>query len=458
MRRIHYLISIVCLAGRFCFGEQIGVVGTGYVGLVTGAIFSHWGHEVICVDIDRKKVEQLQQGIIPIFEPGLTELLCSSSSGKSIEYSDDIKKIAGCSIVYICLGTPLDAKGYCDCSAIDSAIEQIIALSPTPKWICIKSTVPPGTLRRLKQRLSDLKKGDIEIVFNPEFMRQGSALHDIFNKNPLVLGGELSGVDKIEGLYQPLLNANPAIQVIKTTFETAELIKYGWNGFSALRITYFNELSRLCRDLSADISVLIKGVALSEELLPTKEIKPGCGYGGSCLPKDTKAFSRVLEEHAIYPSLIHQTIASNAAHIKELSSSVITALGNTPERKIVTIVGLAFKANTDDIRDSPAIAIIEELQKQKVIVRAYDLFAIQKMKALFPEVDYFNSVYESLKNSDCMVVLTDSTEIKTMELSRIAKLMKRKTLVDLRNVFDPREAIENGFKIINVGRISTRDS
>jgi UDPglucose 6-dehydrogenase len=435
-----------------CFGEQIAIMGAGYVGLVTSALFAHWGHEVVCIDIDQRKIDDLQRGILPLAEPGLDAFLTKSKS--SVIYTHDIKEASTCQIIYICLGTPTDPQGQCDCSSIDETIDQIMALEPGPKTICIKSTVPPGTMRRLKQHLIKGKREDIELIYNPEFMRQGSALEDILHKNPIVLGGEAPmSVAKIEALYRPLLLSNPQIALIKTNYETAELIKYGWNGFSALRIAYINELSRLCRDLSADVFTLIQGISMSEELLPTKEIKPGCGFGGSCLPKDTLVFSKILENYGLRSSLIHQAITSNQNHINDLLDSIQKGLGPSIKGKEVAILGVSFKANTDDVRNSPAITVIEKLKKEGASIRVYDSLAMKKMKEMFPEIAYFDSPYLALENADCVVVLTDSDEIKELQLDCVAAKMKQKILIDPRNVFEPRKARSQGFKLINLGRI-----
>jgi|GEM_PF-1336843 len=437
-----------------CFSNQIAVIGSGYVGLITASIFASFGYEVVCVDIDPKKNKLLQNGIVPIFEPGLSQLLFYPDPSRSIQYTDDIKRASRCLIFFICVGTPSDSFGKCDLSYVNAAIDQIVKLRAGPEIICIKSTVPPGTLRSIQQRLLDQKRDDIQLVYNPEFMRQGSALDDIFTTNPLVIGGDSTmAIKRIEALYKPLWDHNSKIEVIKTTFETAELIKYAWNGFSALRITYINELSRLCRDFSGDIFTLIKGVSLSEKLLPTKEIRPGPGYGGSCLPKDTKALARVLEEHAIYSSLVHQTIISNEQHISDLLGSIISSLGDSPSGKVVAVLGMSFKANTDDIRESSSIRIIEQLIKRGVIIRAYDPLTIQRMKSIFPNILYFDSIYEAAENSDCIVALTDSVEMNNIDLSRIARLVHHKIIIDPRNIFDPKEALDKDFILVNFGRI-----
>ena len=250
------------------FAEHISVIGTGYMGLVLSGVLADLGHHISCIDIDKNKINSLQSRHLPICEPGLEKLLFYSPSSCRITFSHDLKDIAGSSIIYICLGTPSNAEGRCDCSAIYSLLEDIFSLGPPhPSLFCVKSTVPPGTLRNVKAFISNLCEYQVDLVYNPEFMREGSALEDIMNKNPLVFGGESQdAIDRIEALYRPLTEKNLDLKILKTTFETAELIKYGWNSFSALRITYINELSRLCVNYTADIHALIEELSLSEQL------------------------------------------------------------------------------------------------------------------------------------------------------------------------------------------------
>ena len=252
-------------------------------------------------------------------------------------------------------------------------------------------------------------------------MREGSAIHDIYTNNPLVLAGEsLDAIQKIENMYGNFLNHK--IKVIKTNFETAEIIKYAWNSFSAMRIAYVNELALLCRALNADISTVVQGLASSERLLPTDVLKPGPGYGGSCLPKDTLSFSKVMKDKGFSSSIIHQVIKSNKNHIERIIQDLFALLGTSKSQKIVTILGLSFKADTNDIRNAPSIDIIRALIEKGIIVKAYDPKAMDNMKELFPHVHYFDSPYEAIKDTDCIVVLTEWEEIKEIDFDKVAVL------------------------------------
>ena len=355
-------------------------------------------------------------------------------------------------IFYICVATPITSNGTCDCSFLYSVFDDIVErCSDTDsfKIICVKSTVPPGTMRKLHEYLVKKKKHTIHLVYNPEFMREGSAIHDISN-NPIVLAGEsLDAMQKIENMYNNFLNHT--ISVIKTNFETAEMIKYAWNSFSAIRIAYVNELALLCREFNADIQTVVQGLALSEHLLPTDTISPGPGYGGSCLPKDTVSFSTIMEEKGFSSSIIHRVIKSNKNHIARLIQDLFALLEVSEGQKIVTILGLSFKANTNDIRNAPSIDIIRALTEKGIIVKAYDPQAIHNMKELFPHIQYFDSPYEAIKDTDCIVVLTEWKEIKEIDFDKAALLCNKRVIIDTRNIYDTHMLKKHNFTYLNMG-------
>jgi UDPglucose 6-dehydrogenase len=320
------------------------------------------------------------------------------------------------------------------------------------KIICVKSTVSPGTMAKLIKRLHETGRQDIDLAYNPEFMREGSALNDVLHRNPVVLASYSDyALKKLDGIYTRLLGSDK-VNFIKTNFETAEVIKYAWNSFSAIRIAYVNELALLSRKFGADISSIIRGLALSEELLPTKKLIPGPGYGGSCLPKDTTGFSRIIEQEGFSKSMVHQAIDSNKKHVDYLIDDIRSQLKDSGEGNTVTLLGLSFKANTNDIRNAPSINIIRSLLDQGVCVKAFDPKAMSEMKVMFPGVEYYDSPYNAIKNTDCIVVLTEWEEIINLNLTKASSLCRHKKIIDTRNLFNTQILHDLGFDYINMGK------
>lgn len=445
MRFISLYVCILFFMQVNISAEKVTIVGANYVGLVTAKVLSQLEHEITCVDIDNVKIIALNKGICTIYEPGLKDIF---ETKRKITFTNNICEALDSHIIYICVGTPTNENLECDCTAIYKVFDEIIKYCNEPKIICIKSTIAPGTNRRLQSYLTNY---DFNLVYNPEFMREGSALSDILTKNPIVVAGDSDvAVARVLNLYDKLINNGRA--AIKTNFETAELIKYSWNAFSAIRITYVNELAYLCNSLSADVFTLINALSYSEILLPTKDIKPGSGIGGSCLPKDTAAFAKIINSNGLQSSIVHQAIVSNNQHIKNLINTICLALNNNLKNKIITILGLTFKANTNDIRYAPAIKIIGKLREEGAIIRAYDPQAVCEMKKIYPDITYFDCPYKASEKSDCIFALTDWEEIKNLDLNKIGFLCKEKILIDPRNIFEPKEALQAGFELFNLGR------
>ncbi len=434
--------------------QKIAIIGSGYVGLTMAAVLSKSGYEIICMDIDQEKVSQLQNNKVHIYEPHLEDFLFNNPESKNITFTDTLDDTVDAEIFYICVPTPIYENGHCDCSFLKVAFQSVVehCRENIPRIIVVKSTVPPGTVSRLKKNIPDNKKEYIKVVYNPEFLREGSAIKDIYTTNPIILGGESEeALSTIEHLYDNLINEH--VKVIRSNYETAEIIKYAWNSFSAIRIAYINELALLCRQYGANILEVVPGFALSEVLLPTERIVPGPGFGGSCLPKDTSEFSRLLEEKGFTSSMIHQAIQSNKDHKMRVIQDIYTLLGDIEVEKKVAILGLSFKANTNDIRNAPSIDIIEALLTSGVTVRAYDPKAIPEMKKIFPQVYYFNSPYEAIKDCDCIVILTEWEQIKQIDLAKAAQLCHKKNIVDARNLYDVRLLKKFGFNYINMGAL-----
>lgn len=431
---------------------HIAIIGCGYVGLTCCAVLAHQGNSITCIDTDSHKIELLTTATLPFYEPGLQERLFDVQTQSFVSYSTRMADAVAADIYYICVPTPINPDGSCNCSYLYQAYDTILKTIPshTVKIVCIKSTVPPGTMDNLAARTPNHLL--VDLVYNPEFMREGSALNDMQTRNPIVIGGE--SCDAIAQIKTVLQNALPTIKdVIITNWKTAELIKYSWNSFSALRITYVNELANICRTIGADITLVTRALGCSEKLLPTADLKPGPGYGGSCLPKDTRAFAQVLNNHGFLETLVHQTIRSNEQHKKQLLQAIETILSSRQDIKTVTLLGLAFKPNTDDIRNAIALDIIPLLTQYALSINAYDPKAMLHMYTQFPHVSYCATAYDAAKHSDLIIVLTEWDEFKALDLAHIAQICKTKHLIDTRNIFAPIDLKTFGFDYITMGSV-----
>lgn len=407
--------------------NHVAIIGCGYVGLTLASVLNQQKQKITCVDIDTKKISALRNKQLPIYEPHLQERLFNDS----IFFTTNIRDARNAHFYYLCVPTPTNEHGEMVRSYLYEALDSVVNQCIDNSIIIIKSTIAPGTMRLLQALIPEDRKHTIRLVYNPEFMREGSALHDIYTSNPIILGASsYADAQEVQDLYQDLLK-NPAIKTIITDFETAELIKYSWNAFSALRITYINELAFLCTCCQANIKTLVQGVALSEELLPTHKLVPGPGLGGSCLPKDTSSFAHILEQYGLMNSLVHQTIASDQAHKQRI---IINILQHNP--RVVTLLGLSFKANTNDIRNAIAIDIIRELMQHDIVIKAYDPHANENMQPLFPAVTYYTDPYDAAYNTDLIVVLTEWQEIKALDIEKLAQQCTKKMMIDTRGLFN----------------------
>lgn len=453
--RILISLSFV-FSSSFLMGDQITIIGCGYVGLTMAAFLSGGDSKVICFDIDENKILALNNKQNLIYEPGLNELLFNEGLGSHLTFTNNIVDSMSSDIFFICVPTPADALGDCDVRYIFKAFDAILNVEPSgrSKIICVKSAVSPGTLKRLRDRLNEASRDDVCLVYNPEFMREGSAINDIWYKNPIVLASDsIAAVEFIESIYRQIFPVDHPINYIKTNFETAEMIKYAWNSFSAIRLAYVNELALLSRKLGANVYTVIKGLALSEELLPTDCLVPGPGYGGSCLSKDTVSFSKFIEHNGFYDSMVHQAIRSNKKHINQLIEDICWLLGGQISNKKVAILGLSFKAHTNDIRNAPALKIIEVLLQKGFFLTAYDPKAADEMKKIYPRVAYYDCPYEAVRGADCVVVLTEWGGIKNLDLSQVADLCRTKNIFDARNLFEIEVLKKYGYRFINMGKI-----
>lgn len=440
----------------FCatYPARITIIGCGYVGLTCAAILAHAGHTIRCIDTDHHKIDALAQCQLPFYEPGLHELLFDTTQNGSIEFMTSLNYPQSPDIYYICVPTPMNSDGSCDRSYLYAAYDTVLATAGAdePLFICIKSTVPPGTMKTLVDR-SQLRNGaPIDLLYNPEFMREGSALQDMRTRNPIVLGAQSQhALNMMKKLLQCALPDTR--EIITTNFETAELIKYSWNSFSAIRIAYINELAQMCQTIGADIAPVTHALACSERLLHTKDLKPGPGFGGSCLPKDTAAFAHVLSGNGLESTLVHRAIESNVCHKKWILRAISDFIEPTQSPQTITLLGLSFKANTDDIRNSVALDIIPLLLQRGVHIKAYDPKAMPAVQRVFANIEYCIDPYDAVQNSDGIIVLTEWQEFKELDLARIACACRKKRIIDTRNIYPPAILKDHDFEYITLGSL-----
>ena len=434
--------------------KKITIIGTGYVGLVTGAGLSEFGNRVICTDIDKNKIEKLNSGIIPIYEPGLEEIIKRNISDNRLLFSSNIEDaIMQSEVVIIAVGTPMGANGATDMSFVHSAVETISINLNSYKVVCTKSTVPIGTGKEIISQISKKVKNNnlFDYVSNPEFLREGSAVKDFLWPDRVVIGTDNQNAYQIMcDIYRPLyINKNPMTQ---TSIETAEMIKYASNSFLALKISYINEIANLCEVLDADVHDVANAMG-QDGRISEKFLHPGPGFGGSCFPKDLEALLYISKNKSLSMETVNAAIIVNKNQKKRMANKLINLFdGNINNRKIA-VLGLAFKANTDDVRESPAIDIIKGILGNGGIVNAYDPIANNEMSKIFHDIEYFDNIYDSVKNVDGIVIITEWNEFRSLDLQKIKKIMKGNIILDTRNILDMDELSSLGFVYDNIGRI-----
>lgn len=434
--------------------QNVTIIGTGYVGLISGAGLAACGHQVICVDIIQDKVDKLTQGIMPIYEPGLQELVIEQTKSGRLSFTTDSKPaIATADVIIIAVDTPMGQTGKADLRALTAVSKNIGQHLDGFTVICTKSTVPIGTHKIVQELVQSTNSSNapFAIVSNPEFLREGSAITDLFERNPIVVGSDSVHAHEImQAVYQPIIDQGA--DFIVTDPASAEIIKYAWNTFLGVRIAYVNELADLCNAAHADIFQVIHGMSLGEKVYPTQKLRPGPGIGGSCLPKDTQALVCKAEEFDIDLQMVKAFVSSNQKQKRNVVNHIYQLLGDSVEGKTVTLLGLAFKANTDDIRYSTAIPVINKLLADGAVVKAYDPAAMENMKALYPDVHYCNSLIEAVESADVVALITEWDEFKKIDLAQLGKLMRNKNIFDGRNVWDPKKLKTLGFNYRNLGR------
>ena len=452
---------------------HIGIIGTGYVGLVTGACFAEFGLFVTCVDKDEKKIKSLEKGLIPFYEPGLDELVKRNIKQGRLKFTTKIAKAVESLVIFIAVGTPRRGDGSADMKYVEEVAREIAGHLDGYKVIVTKSTVPVGTGEKLREIISKQLKAkgyqlsaiNFDIVSNPEFLREGSAIEDFMRPNRVVIGAKSQqAVAIMKDLYKPLYLIETPFVI--TNNETAELIKYASNSFLAAKISFINEMANLCEKVGADVHMVAKGMGLDPRIGP-KFLHPGPGYGGSCLPKDTNALLKMAEENNVRLGIVEASVKTNEKQKEFMVKKIKDAIGML-EGKTIAILGLSFKPNTDDIRDAPSLYIIKSLLKGKANIRVYDpvvrsLELIAKSKELIANdctlpalssklITYCKDAYDAAKGADALVIVTEWNQFRNLDLDRIKKLLKGSYFFDLRNIYEPQRLKEKGFRYFCVGR------
>ncbi len=431
---------------------HIGIIGTGYVGLVTGACFAEFGLSVTCVDKDEKKISFLKKGLIPFYEPGLDELVKRNMKQGRLRFTTKTGKAVESSLViFIAVGTPRRGDGSADLKYVEEVAGEIAKHMDGYKVIVTKSTVPVGTGEKIREIIAKNLKGqtDFDIVSNPEFLREGSAIEDFMRPNRVVVGANKpQSIAIMKDLYKPLYLIEAPFVI--TNIETAELIKYASNSFLATKISFINEMANLCDRVGADIHMVAKGMGLDQRIGP-KFLHPGPGYGGSCLPKDTNALLKIAEDHGVELGIIGAAVRANERQRGLMVRKIKDAMGDLKGRT-VSVLGLSFKPNTDDTRDAPSLYIINELMREGVNIRAYDPICTKEENRILPKVKYCKDPYDAVKGAHALVIVTEWNEFRNLQLDKIKKLLKEPYFFDMRNIYDPQRMKEAGFQYYCVGR------
>ena len=433
---------------------NVAMLGAGYVGLVSSACFAEFGASVTCIDIDSARIDKLREGVIPIYEPGLADLINKNMAQGRLSFRAGYDAaIAECDLVFIAVGTPARrGDGHADLKYVYQAARDIAPYLEGYTVIVDKSTVPVGTARDVKRIVAEVNPGaEFDVASNPEFLREGAALADFMRPDRVVIGVETERAEQVlRELYRPLnLIETP---MVVTGLESAELIKYAANAFLATKISFINEISALCEAVNADVHAVARGIGLDGRI-GRKFLHPGPGYGGSCFPKDTRALVRIAQENNVTSRIVEAVIEVNEVQKARMIDKIRTALGGSENGKTLAVLGLAFKPETDDMRDAPALSILPELVENGVRMHAHDPQAMPEAKALLPEsVLFFDEVYATLSGVDAVVLMTEWNAYRGMDLDRIKKTMRGNVFIDLRNVYEPELMRAAGFDYFCVGR------
>jgi len=434
---------------------KITIIGTGYVGLVSGTCFSEFGHEVVCVDHDAAKIETLCQGQIPIYEPGLADLVTKNVSAGHLRFTTDLSQaVPGADAIFLAVGTPSSRRGdgYADLSYLYEAARGIAPYLAGYTVVVDKSTVPVGTARQVARIIHETNpKASFDVASNPEFLREGAAINDFMRPDRVVIGVESDQAAAIlREIYGPLYLIETPIVV--TSIETAELIKYAANAFLAVKISFINEMAAVCEAVGADAIALAKGIGLDGRI-GKKFLHPGPGYGGSCFPKDTVALLRTVQEHGVSARIVEAAVEVNAAQKARMVKKIRDALGGSESGKTIGVLGLTFKPETDDMREAPALTILPALLERGATIKAHDPQGIHEAAKLLPaSMLYVDDPYEVFVNADAVVLLTEWNQYRALDFNRMKDEMRNPVFIDLRNVYEPRKIQAMGYAYVGNGR------
>ena len=431
---------------------HIAVIGTGYVGLVTGACFAEFGVDVTCVDVDSDKIERLNQGIMPIYEPGLEQLVSKNTQAGRLRFTTDVQQaVEQALVIFLAVGTPPKLDGSPDLSFVEAAALSIADYMNGYKVVVTKSTVPIGTGEHIRKLISERKKtlANFGVVSNPEFLREGAAINDFMRPDRVVIGSrDEEAIAIMKDLYRPLYLIEAPFVI--TSLEAAELTKYAANAFLATKVSFINEIANLCDKIGCDVHDVARGIGMDKRI-GSKFLHPGPGFGGSCFPKDTRALASVARLFDSASLIVDAVIEVNQRQSQHMLTKIRKLVGPLDGRT-VAVLGLAFKPETDDMREAPAVAIIRSLLSDGATVRAYDPVAKSEAEKLLPEVVYADDEYTAVKGADALVFVTEWNQFRALDMKRIRDLMKTPKIADLRNIYEPEDMRELGFEYVGVGR------
>ncbi len=431
---------------------QIAVIGTGYVGLVSGACFAEFGIHVTCVDVDAEKIDKLNQNIMPIYEPGLDQIVDKNVKAGRLEFTTDLKSaVEKSKVVFFAVGTPPKEDGSPDMSFYQKAAEDVASAMNGYKVLVTKSTVPVGTGKWLKGFVTErIPEGmTFGVASNPEFLREGAAIEDFMRPDRVVVGSnEAEAIEVMKELYRPLSLIEAPIVI--TSLEAAELIKYAANAFLATKITFINEIANLCDAIGCDVHDVARGMGMDNRI-GRKFLHPGPGYGGSCFPKDTRALTTVADQFGVETRIVDAVIEANDLQRQAMIPKITKLVGDLAGKNIC-VLGLSFKPETDDMRESPAIEICHSLIEHGACVRAFDPVAMEESKHFITGIEYATDEYDAIKGADVLVILTEWNQFRSLDLEKVKGLLAFPRIADLRNVYDPKDMLEMGFEYVGVGR------
>jgi UDPglucose 6-dehydrogenase len=431
---------------------KIAMIGTGYVGLVSGACFADLGHNVVCVDIDASKINRLRRGEIPIYEPGLDDIVARNIEARRLSFTTSTAEAAtGQDAIFICVGTPPLEDGNADLSYVYAAARDIAPHLSAYTVVVNKSTVPVGTGAEVEKIIRETNpQAEFDVASNPEFLREGNAIDDFMMPDRIVIGTESTRArDIMFALYRPLMLQES--QILHTGRTTSELIKYAANAFLAMKVSFINEIADICEKVDADVQDVSRGIGLDSRI-GTRFLQAGAGFGGSCFPKDTLALTSTARKVGQPTRIVEAVMAANNERKRRMAQKVIAACGGNVAGKTIAVLGVTFKPNTDDMRDAPSLDIIPLLQERGASIRAYDPEGMETARKYLSNVEWVKNAYDTMVQADALLILTEWNEFRVLDLSRVKALLKEPLMIDLRNIYTPKEVAKAGFVYHSVGR------